>query len=163
MALTAYLTLEGQKQGAIQGDCTQTKDNQKDSILVYGVDYVVDIATDPKTGQPTAQRVHHPFIITKKTDPATPLIYQACTSGEKMKKWVLEYYNIDDQGGQEKFYTVELENSVVVKVHHKKINTMDENNLKFYDMEEVFFSFSKITWTHETSSKTAEDDWSTPK
>jgi type VI secretion system secreted protein Hcp len=82
MALTGYLTIEGNNQGKIEGDCVQK--GREDSILVYGFEHQIEIPTDIHTGLPTGQRIHKPITIEKKFDCSTPKIMQACTSGEQL-------------------------------------------------------------------------------
>jgi len=161
MAMTGYLKLEGKNQGKIEGDCTQ-KGREK-SILVYAIDHTVEIPRDNLTGLPTGQRIHKPFVVTKHVDPASPLLYQACTSGEQMKTWELDYYHINEKGQEELYFQVKLEDAIVVNIHHYKLNTLVEENKQFLDMEDVAFTYSKITWSHKTANKEAEDDWRTPK
>lgn len=161
MPMTSYLTIEGKNQGKIEGDCTQKGREKK--ILVYAVDHGVEIPRDPHTGLPTGQRIHKPFTITKRIDPASPLLYQACCSGEQTKSWKLEYFRINEKGQEEEYFEVQLENAIIVGIHHFKPNTIDEANKAFFDMEEVSFTYEKITWSHKVANKEAVDDWKAPR
>ncbi len=161
MPMTSYLTLEGKNQGKIEGDCTQ-KGREK-TILVYAVSHQIEIPRDKLTGLPTGQRIHKPLTVTKHTDPATPLLYQACASGEQMKKWQLDYYHINDKGQEELYYQVQLENAIVVSINHYKPMTFVEENKPYHDMEEVSFTYEKITWSHKVANKEAIDNWKEPK
>ncbi len=161
MALTAYLTLEGKNQGKMEGDCKQ-KGREK-TILVYATDHTVEIPRDKFTGLPTGQRIHQPFIITKHTDPASPLMFQALTTGEQMKTWQLEYYHIDEKGQEKNYYEITLENAVIVQMREYKPNTLDDAMSNYHDMEEVSFTYSGITWTNKEANKEASDDWMQPK
>lgn len=160
MAMTSYLTLEGANQGKIEGDCTQK--GRENMILVYGVDHSVEIPRDIHTGLATGQRIHHPLVITKHVDPASPLLYQACTTGERMKTWQLDYYQINEKGQEELYFTVQLESAIVVNMHHYKPVTFVEANKPYHDMEEVSFTYEKITWSHKVANKEAVDDWKEP-
>ena len=161
MALTGNLTLEGETQGKMEGDCTQ-KGREK-TILVYAVDHSIEIPRDPNTGLPTGQRVHKPLVITKHIDPASPLLAQACTSGERMKTWQMDYYRINDRGQEELYYQIKLEKAIVVSIRHYKPHTLDDANKQSLDMEDVSFTYGKITWTHKIANTEAEDDWNAPK
>jgi len=161
MALTGYLTLEGNNQGKMEGDCTQ-KGREK-TILVYAVDHTLEIPRDNLTGLPTGQRIHRPFTITKHVDPASPLLYQACASGEQMKTWQLDYYRINDKGQEEKYFQIKLEEAIVVSMHHYKPNVFDEALKNYHDMEDVSFTYSAITWSHTVANKEAQDNWKSPK
>ena len=161
MALTGYLKLEGQNQGKIEGDCTQA--GREKTILVYGINHELEIPRDTHTGLPTGQRIHHPFVITKHVDPASPLLYQACASGEQMKSWEIEYYRINEKGQEELYFTVALEEAILVSMKHYKPMTFLPENKPYHDMEEIMFTYSKITWSHKTANKEAVDDWKAPK
>ena len=160
MAMTGYLQLEGKEQGPIEGDCTQ-KGHEK-WILVYAYDWEMEIPRDRHTGLPTGQRIHHPLKITKKIDDASPLLAQMCATGEQSAKWQLDYHRINDKGQEELYYTVELENAIVVNLRQYKPMTFLEENKPYHDMEEVSFTYEKITWTHQVANKEAVDDWKEP-
>ncbi|MFH1139984.1 MAG: Hcp family type VI secretion system effector [Pseudomonadota bacterium] len=160
MALTSYLKLEGNNQGAIEGDCTQ-KGHEK-WILVYAVEHNLEIPRDINTGLPTGQRVHKPLVITKRTDPATPLLYQACASGEQMKTWQLDYHTINEKGQEVLYYQITLTNAIVVNIKHYKLHTMVEANKALPDQEDVSFTYEAITWENKIANKQAVDDWKNP-
>jgi type VI secretion system secreted protein Hcp len=160
MALTSYLTLEGQSSGSIEGDCTQS--GREKTILVYGVNHSVTIPRDDFTGQPTGQVQHKPLIITKKYDPSSPLLQQMLSTGERTKKWQLDYYQINDKGQEELYYQVQLENAIVVQIDHIKHNVQDPSLKQFHDMEDVYFTYEKITWSHKVANKEASHDWKKP-
>ncbi|NOQ30571.1 MAG: type VI secretion system tube protein Hcp [Helicobacteraceae bacterium] len=161
MAMTGYLTLEGTNQGKIEGDVTQ-KGREK-SILVYGIEHAIEIPKDTHTGMPTGQRIHMPFCITKHLDQSSPKIMQAVTSGEHMKTFELKYFRINDKGQEEHYYTVKLENAIVVGTKHTKLLTFLPENKPYHDMEDVCFTYEKITTTYEPSGIEAEDNWKEPK
>jgi type VI secretion system secreted protein Hcp len=160
MALTSYLTLEGEKQGQMKGDCVQK--GREDKILVYAVEHSVEIPRDPLSGLPTGQRVHKPFTITKHVDPASPLLYQACTTGEHLKKWDLEYFTIDKTGKETLYYQVSLEDAIVVAIRHYKPVVFLAENGPYKDMEDISFTYSKITWSNKLANTEAVDDWKQP-
>jgi type VI secretion system secreted protein Hcp len=160
MALTSYLSLEGTKQGAITGDVTQK--GREEKILVYGTNHTIEIPRDTHTGLPTGQRIHGPFTITKHVDPASPLLYQACATGEQMKKWQLDFYRIDEKGTEVLYFQVLLENAIIVNIRSFKPLTFLPESKPYHDMEEISFTYSKITWSHKTANKEAVDDWLSP-
>ncbi|MDQ5985945.1 MAG: Major exported protein [Syntrophus sp. SKADARSKE-3] len=161
MAMTSYLKLEGKNQGAIEGDCSQ-KGHEK-WILVYGLDWSMEIPRDTHSGLPTGQRIHHPITIKKKLDPASPLLAQACASGEQMKTWQLDFHQISEKGQEELYYTIQLENAIIVNLQYEKPLTFLEANKPYHDMEYVSFTYEKITWAHKKANKEATDDWKAPK
>jgi type VI secretion system secreted protein Hcp len=165
MANTSYLTLTGAKQSDIKGDCVQ--EAYKDSITVYAVDHEVHIPRDTHTGLATGQRVHGPFSITKHKDLSSPKLYQALTSGEQITKWELSYTAIGTSGNEYIYAKVQLENAIIVSIKSYKPMTFLKENEPYHDMEEIMFTYGKITWISldEKGSTLAQtdDDWKKPK
>ncbi|MDR2142311.1 MAG: type VI secretion system tube protein Hcp, partial [Deltaproteobacteria bacterium] len=146
MALTAYLSVNGASQGDIKGDCQQGGD-KKDKILLYGVDHAVEIPRDTHTGLPTGQRIHKPLTVIKHKDPASPKLFKACCTGENATV-VIDQYRIKPDGTEEKYFTTKLENAIVVAVREYTPLTFLPDNKPYFDMEEISFTYSKITWTY---------------
>ncbi len=162
MPMTAYLTLEGNDQGEMKGDCAQEGD-KKETILVYALDHEVEIPTDTHTGLPAGQRIHRPLIVTKKIDPASPLICQACCNGEHLAKFELHFYAINADGKEELYYKIILTDSIIVKVETFFPLTFLPESAPYHHMEKVYFTYSGIEWSHELASKSASDDWKEDK
>jgi type VI secretion system secreted protein Hcp len=161
MAMTSYLKLTAANQGAIEGDCAQT--GHEGTILVYEVDHHVEIPRDKLTGLPTGQRIHKPMIITKHLDCASPKLQQACTSGERITEALLEFFRINEKGLEEHYYTVKMENAIIVEMRNFKPITFMEENKPYHDMEQVSLTYEKIIWTYVPDGVEAEDDWKVPK
>ncbi|MDM8555559.1 Hcp family type VI secretion system effector [Desulfococcaceae bacterium HSG7] len=161
MPMTGYLKIEGEEQGEMKGDCVQK--GREDLILVYAFEHNVEIPRDTHTGLPTGQRIHHPLTITKRIDPSSPMIYQACCSGEHLKLFDFDLYLIDEKGKEVHYYQTTLVDSIIVDVHTYFPLTFLEKNKPFLHMEEVSFTYSKITWEHIVKSVSSDDDWKVPK
>ncbi len=161
MAMTSYMTLTGKNQGAIEGDCSQA--GREKMILVYDLQHKIEIPRDMHTGLPTGQRIHHPLVITKHFDNASPKLMQACTSGEQFSEVTIQFYRINETGTEEHYYTIKLNDAIIVTLRNYKPLTFLEANKPYHDMEEVHFTYSKIIWTHEVDGIEAEDDWKAPK
>jgi type VI secretion system secreted protein Hcp len=161
MANTMYLKIKGASQGEIKGDCTQS--GRENSILVYSMDHEVEIPRDTHTGLPSGQRIHKPLKILKHKDQASPLLFQACCTGEHITSFELDFYRISDKGVEEHYFTIKLDNAIIVNMREYTPVTFLEENKPYHDMEEVSFSYEKIVWTYETDGIEAEDDWKNPK
>lgn len=159
MAFPAYLTLEGETQGKIEGDCEQ-KGFEK-TIEVWGVDHLIDIPSDINTGLATGSRVHHPMKITTPLGSQSPLIMKALADGEKMKKFELKYYKIHDNK-QTNFYTVTLEDAIVVSTTTEKRFIKVAGEDKIDDLNVIAFTYSKISMEDPVTSKNADDNWKEP-
>ena len=157
MALTAYMKVTGKKQGEIKGDCTQSGD-KKDKILLYAMDHDVEIPKDTHTGLPTGQRIHNPFTITKHKDNSSPKLYQATCTGEQCTVEI-DLYRIDPTGAEVNYYKIKMEEAIVVDMREFTPMTFVPENKPFMDMEEVSFTYSKITWTYTDGNIEYTDSW----
>ncbi|MDR1922208.1 MAG: type VI secretion system tube protein Hcp [Candidatus Adiutrix sp.] len=157
MALTAYLKITGKSQGDIKGDCPQGGD-KKDAILLYAIDHSVEIPKDTHTGLPTGQRIHHPFIVTKHKDQATPKLFKACCTGEQCTA-TIDQYRIKADGTEEKYFTIKLEEAIIVTLREFTPLTFLPENKAYSDVEEVALTYSKITWTYNDGNIEYVDSW----
>ncbi len=130
--------------------------------MVQGFNHEVIIPRDPQSGQPTGQRVHKPVVITKVFDKASPLLLAALTSGERLTKVEIQWYRTSAAGTQEHYYTTVLEDAIIVDIKDYMHNCQDPGNAHFTHLEDVHFTYRKITWTHEVSGTSGSDDWRSP-
>ena len=170
MPTPAYMTVEGSTQGNItQGAFTEDsvgniwQEDHQDEVLVQAFKHNVMIPRDPRSGQPTGQRVHQPLTVTKVFDKASPLLYNALCSGELLPKVAIKWYRTSPTGTQEHYFTVELEDAIIVDIQSYMPNCQDPDNAAFTHLEDVSFSYRKINWTHEIASTTGSDDWRAPR
>jgi type VI secretion system secreted protein Hcp len=161
MALPAYLTLTGERQGVINGSCKQK--GRENTILVQAVEHEVTIPRDPQTGLATGKRIHHPLTILKAVDRSSPLLYMALTSGEHMKTVEIKWYQINEKGQEENYFTTKLEDALIVSIKEWKKNCLDPALAYLTDMEEVSFTYRRIIWRSMKEGVESEDDWSSPK
>jgi type VI secretion system secreted protein Hcp len=160
MALNAYLTLKGAKQGDIKGSVTQK--GRADSIMVIAVQHEVTSPRDAASGLPTGKRQHHPFVITKELDKATPLLFNALVNNEALTEWKLQHWQPSPSGVEKQHYTVELTNANIAYIRSIMPNNKHPELMRFSEYEEVAFTYQKITWTWMDGGITAEDDWESP-
>ncbi len=157
MALTAYMKVEGSSQGEIKGDCPQGGD-KKDLVILYALDHSVEIPKDTHTGLPTGQRIHQPFVVTKHKDQASPKLFKACCTGEQCTV-TIDQYRIKADGTEEKYFTIKLEEAIIVSMRELTPTTFLPENKPYHDMEEVAMTYSKITWTYNDGNIEYVDDW----
>ena len=160
MANPAHMTLEGVKQGAIEGDCEMK--GREGSILVKAFDYNVSIPRDRSTGLATGKRVHSPLSIVKEYDKSSPLMYQALCTGEQMSTVEIKWFRVAPDGTEEHYFTTMLENAIIVEIQPYMAMTSDPSTEHMGHMEKVSFTFRTITWTNEIAGTTYTDDWLAP-
>ena len=169
MPTPAYLTIKGTKQGLItEGTFTSDsvgniyQEGHEDEILVQAFDHQVIIPRDPQSGQPTGQRIHKPLMITKVFDKSSPLIFTALTTGEMLTECELKWYRTSAEGNQQHYFTIKLEDAIIVDVTSRMPNCQDPGQSHFTHLEDVYFTYRKIIWTHEVSGTSGSDDWRVP-
>src|SRR5437867_1025476 len=165
MALNAYLSLKGVKQGQIKGSVTQK--GREDKIMVIAVSHEVISPRDPASGLPTGKRMHKPFVITKELDKSSPLLYNALVNNENLSEWELQFWTpqIKATGGmgtEVQHYTVKLVNANIASISFRMLNNKNPELMKYAEFEEVAFTYQKIIWTWTDGGVTAEDDWESP-
>jgi len=161
MPVTPYCTIEGASQGPISQGCG-VQSGHEDEILVQGVKHAVMVPRDPQSGQPTGTRVHGPFTISKVIDKSSPLLYNALCRGESLTKVEIKYYRTTEDGKMEHYFTTTLEDGLIVDLQHTVPHCQDPANGPFTHLEDVSFTYRRITWDNVADSTSATDDWREP-
>ncbi|MBO3630897.1 type VI secretion system tube protein Hcp, partial [Pseudomonas aeruginosa] len=65
-------------------------------------------------------------------------------------------------GTQEHYYTTVLEDAIIVDIKDYMHKCKDPGNAHFNHLEDLHFTYRKITWTHEVSVTSVSDDWRSP-
>jgi type VI secretion system secreted protein Hcp len=169
MATPAYMSVTGEKQGLITAGAFTAdsvgntyQEGHEDQVMIQAFSHEVIIPRDAQSGQPTGQRIHKPAVITKVFDKSSPLLLAALTSGERITEVKIQWYRTSAQGTQEHYYTTLLKDAIIVNINDCMHNCQDPENAHFTHLQEVHFSYRKITWTHETSGTSGSDDWRSP-
>ncbi|NNA18439.1 Hcp family type VI secretion system effector [Pseudomonas lundensis] len=169
MATPAYMSVTGEKQALITNEAftadsvgNSYQEGHENQVMVQAFSHQVIIPRDPQSGQPTGQRVHKPVCVTKVFDKASPLLWAALTSGERMSEVVIQWYRTSANGTQEHYYTTKLEDAIIVEINGYMHNCQDPENAHFTHLEDVHFTYRKITWTHEVCGTSGSDDWRSP-
>jgi type VI secretion system secreted protein Hcp len=167
MALNAYLTLKGQKQGAMNGSVTQ-KGREK-TIEIIGSSHSIVSPRDSASGLSTGKRMHKPYVLTHEVDIALPLLFNALVNNENITTWKLDYFS--SQIGNDRttataleqnYYSVELVNASIASIDFRQANNKHPDLMKFKEYVEVAYVYQKITWTWIKGGVTAGDDWESP-
>jgi type VI secretion system secreted protein Hcp len=156
MPIPGNLTLVGKEQGPIEGSCDI--DGREDTILVQAFKHLVEVPTN-ENGVPSGRRVHRPLMITKEVDKSTPKLYQALCSGEVMSEATLRWYRLDGAGDETQYFTVLLQNALIVKVDSWVPDVLDKQFASYTNMENVWFSYEVIRWTWEEDGIEYEEHW----
>ena len=156
MALPYYMTLEGQTQGAIEGNCSAT--GHETEIQCHALDQSISIPWNSKTGQPAGKRNHGPLKITKAFDKSSPLLYNALVNGERFNFVKLQFFRILPTGGEENYFTIQLTNATIVEIRPHMLNHFDPELARYDNMEDVAFAYGQIEWRWEPDGITGMDN-----
>jgi type VI secretion system secreted protein Hcp len=160
MAYEFYATIEGTKQGKFQGESPRKDHAGKFVGLKF--EYEVISPRDVATGMPSGKRQHKPIVISKEWGAASPQLFTACVRNEILKKVKFEFIKTDKAGKEHVYYTIELENATIAAY---KPFTRQEEGAKHeaeYDtqeMEDITFTFEKITLSNTDAKTSASDSW----
>ena len=176
MPSPAYIQVEGEQQGLItSGANTQEsmgqgtfKSDWADYSTIIAFEHKITLPVDPRNGQPSGSRLHKPFIIHKEFDKASPLLYKALCTGERLTINVSWMRTID--GKETEYFTHKLTEALLVDMEAimplateflGKDNQGNDvlKNAKRKHEERWFFSYRKIEWEHTEASTSASDDW----
>jgi type VI secretion system secreted protein Hcp len=162
MPMPFHMELTGKTQGNMSEGCSIIQ-GRENTILCQALDHELYIPHDPQTGLPTGKRVHRPLTVTKTFDKSSPKMYQAVTSGERMTDVTMKYYRITPEGTEEHYFTIKLEDAIIVSIKPWVPNALDQAKEKFTHMEDVSFTYMKIIWTWVKDGVEAQDSWAVPK
>lgn len=165
MATPAYLSVRGEHsrlmtEGAytVASVGTSQKDHENE-VLIQAFSHEVTLPYDPQSGTATGQRVHKPIVITKVFDKSSPLLLAALCSAEKITELKIRWYRTDSYGNQEHYYTTTLEGAQIVHIKDYMHNFQDPANAHYTQLQDVHFSYTKITWEHVVANTSGSDDW----
>lgn len=170
MPTPAYMTVIGERQGNITaGNFTEPsvgniyQQGHEDECLIEAFEHKILLPRDPQSGQPTGQRVHQPLKVTKVMDKCSPLLYSALTHGERLPRVELKFYRTSAQGAMEHYFTMTLEDAIITNITAYMPNCQDPGMAHFTHLEDVEFTYRKLTKTHEVASTSESDDWRRPQ
>jgi type VI secretion system secreted protein Hcp len=161
MAITAYLTLTGQRQGPIPGSVTLP--GHENSILVHTYSIEIDSLFDPASGQALGRSTHTPIVILKELDASSPLLWSACAGNETLVSWALAFWSAaQDANGaavENQIYTIRLTNARISSIREFLPDSRDAATTNYPVQQEVSFTYQKIEWIWTAGEVTSEDSW----
>jgi type VI secretion system secreted protein Hcp len=161
MAQPCYMTLTDASGNAIQGSCTIK--GHENAVLVEAIEHLIDVPRNPQTGLATGPRQHLGLKVTKQVDKSSPMLMAAMCSAAQLQSITLQFPRVSKEGKEEVYYTIVLSKANVVLAKLWMANCLKTENRELSHMEDVCFTYEKITWTWAEGNVEAEDDWTKPK
>ena len=147
-ALPAYTLVEG-PEGPIEGSVEIP--GKEGTIETIGFNHEIYIPYDIETGVVQGSRRHKPLTIVKEFDKSSPTLYQALCEGTTLPRVELKWYRIN-QSQEEHYFTILIEEVIIISIKPWMPNTRDPDNNPFGPMEEVSLVYRDITWTYIPSN-----------
>lgn len=152
MPLPAYMEIPD-----APGSCkVQGREGQ---VEVLGFEHKVYMPTDRKDGSATGTRVHNDMVVIKNFDKASPKLYQALCNGKIIPEATLHWYQINDQGVEEEYFTHKLQNCRVTFIEPYMPDVDNPTNEQYKHMERIGFRYEKVTWTCTDGNVEFTDSW----
>lgn len=155
------MSVEGVSQGMITEGATSEESLGERAVaghdyeaIVLSLEHSITIPRDAQSGQPSGARLHQPIQVTSYIDKSTPLMNQALVTGESLEV-IIELFRPNLEGMPEHYYTILLEGATVVDARVWAPASDPERR----QLVQYSFSYSTITWTHETAGAEGSDDW----
>ena len=159
MALDAYMTLKGAKQGVIKGSVTIA--GRENSIAVHSFSQEIDSPRDSASGLPSGKRTHQPLVVVKDVDQSSPHLWQAFVTNETLSSCQLQFWETatDKTSGETQFFTIILTNASIASVHASMADNENPANANLAVREEISLVYQKIEWLWTDGNVSAQDDW----
>jgi len=163
MALQAYVTIRGSKQGQFKGEGVRRKD--KDAIPILSFSYDVQIPRDTASGQATGRRQHKPIVILKEWGAATPQLFQALVTNEVLTQVVAQFFKVNPNGEELIYQRITLTNAALQEIKYLTPEQLCCNDGKSQserdtsEREQVSIVFEKIEIENVDGGTVAQDSW----
>ncbi len=120
---------------------------------------------DQGSGQLSGKRTHSPLVITKETDSASPSLLQCLQTNEVLRSLVIKLIGRPPSGtGEHLHSTITLTNATISKVNRfGAAPSKHSGGVNTNELEQVSFTFQKITYTNVLGSASTSDDWMNPR
>lgn len=125
------------------------------TIPLLGYHHEVTAPRDAASGMATGKRQHKPFTVVKEVDKSSPILYNALITGETIPSLEFGFARQGARTGE--YLKIRLEQAKVAGISAS--SGAGSGSGGSVPMEEISFSYAKITWTW-TDGTSATDDWS---
>jgi type VI secretion system secreted protein Hcp len=147
MAYQFYVSIMGSKQGQLKGSAQVDQSQHPGRMPAIRFSCEIASAVDTTTGQASGKPQHQPFMVTRELDEASPRLFQARVTYEKLPSVLFELLTTDRTGKETVFYTVLLTNATVSD-YRMYAAPLPEGGSNIFELEDVAFSFQNMKVEH---------------
>ncbi len=137
-----FMQVDGGTLGTIDGEATENGHENWITVDGYDGEATLPVASGGGGGGGTGRVQLKPIVITKPIDKSTPKLFEALVTGRHLPAVRIDFVRADGAGGDEVFYTVELDTVLVTNIHQ-----FDEGKAGGHALEQVTLDFESIEIT----------------
>jgi len=120
------------------------------SAIVESYSHGVMIPQDAVSARARGRRVHKPFMVRKRIDASTPLLYRALSNSETIPTVTIRIPTTRAAGGPTMDITL---------TEARIMSIMSESSGDDLPTEEISFNYAKIKWSWSDGGISHEDTW----
>ena len=158
MASPIYIWLQDDVGNDIKG--SSIVQGREHTIEAIAVNHEVFMPTDKNTGGLTGVRIHSALSYTAPIDQSVPILLDACARGKTLQSAKFVFYRINDQGSEDEYYHIGLQNARVTSVKTLVDDIKEAHNERKQHRVSVAMRYEKITWHYHEGNVQASDEWS---
>ncbi len=161
-ALQAHVAIKGKKQGQFKGE--GFADKRKDRwapLLSFSFSGISP--RDPGTGLPSGKRHYDPICLVKQWGESTPQLWTAFATNESLAEVDFEFTRTNPNGEESVYQTVTLLEASIVQMKESSSPTTTRApgaTTDVGEVDEVCFTFHKVTVENKDAHTVFADDWS---
>lgn len=121
------------------------------SAMVESYQHTIEVPADELTARAAGRRVHSPFLVRKRVDKATPLLYRAMTASETIPRVRIRVPTSGGRSGEPVMITLTNARIVAIESSSRPDETLAH--------EEIAFVYERIQWTSADGTIEHTDDW----
>jgi len=145
MSSMGYVTIEGDKQGHIEGSGQHA--GEVGLIEIFSFDHEVAVPRKDSAGLTAGRPVHQEILIGKLVDRSTPKLYQALCQRERLTEVIFEWYEYDGAGIEQLNFSITLSNAVITRIQPSMPDFLDPDQDRYRFIEHVGLGYETILWS----------------
>jgi type VI secretion system secreted protein Hcp len=132
---------------------------------VQSAQHGISTPYEPGPGHRRGRRWHQEIVVTRDLNGASANLFGHCgVTQVTIPRLKLNFLKTNAKGSTQHAFTIELTNAAVVKYLRKPSprNNFRPHQIETTEVEEISFTFQKITWTWVQGGISASDAWESP-